>query len=211
MKLNYPEWSHNESNIVSNVALQLYKKRNSPSKLSPLVLLTDPLRMKDINNSIKKLPRGSALVYRHFGEMGYQKKAEGLRELTLKQNIQFLIGNDPDLALAVKADGVHFSRDPELVAPNIWRAKKPDWLISMAGIKTGSYKSDLAILDGLLISSVFQSSSLSAGTPIGIDGLKRKMKNLCCPVFAMGGINKKNAHELIGMGVSGIAGISFGL
>ena len=167
--------------------------------------------MVDINSSIKKLPRGSTLIYRHYGEMGYQKKAEGLRELTLKHKIQFLIGNDPNLALAVNADGVHFSRDPELVAPNTWRDKKPNWLISMAGIKSGSYKSDLAILDGLLISSVFQSNSPSAGPPIGIEGLKRKMKNLCCPVFAMGGINKKNAHELIGVGVSGIAGISFGL
>jgi len=211
MKLNYPEWSYNESNIVSKVASQLYNERAYSTRLSPLILLTDPMMMKDINGSLKRLPHGSTLIYRHFGKAGNQKKAEELRALTLKQRLQFLIGNDPHLALAVNADGVHFSRDPKLIAPYYWRDKKPDWLISMAGIKSGCYERDLTILDGLLVSSVFPSNSPTAGAPIGIEGIKKKTKGFCCPIFAMGGINSKNAHKLIGTGFSGIAGVGFGL
>jgi len=77
----------------------------------------------------------------------------------------------------------------------------------MAGIKSGAYSSELSVLDGLLISSVFPSQSPSAGTPIGVDKLSAQIQTLDCPVFALGGINERTAPDLIGTGAYGLAGI----
>jgi len=54
--------------------------------------------------------------------------------VTFKRQQQFLIGDDPQLAIEVGADGVHFRRDANVSAPTLWRQRCPDWLISMAGI-----------------------------------------------------------------------------
>jgi predicted GNAT family acetyltransferase len=81
----------------------------------------------------------------------------------------------------------------------------------MAGLKAGNYTGDLNVLDALFISSVFKSDSPSAGAPIGIGGLKTAIESLSGfkpGIFALGGINRDNAQDLIDSGASGIAGIS---
>ena len=108
-----------------------------------------------------------------------------------------LIGADPDLAIQVGADGVHFKRDKSLIRPKIWRARCPEWIVTMAGIKSGHYSADLSLLDGLLVSSVFKSQSPSAGPPTGVKAFTNYAKTLDCPVFALGGINARTAHVLL--------------
>jgi len=127
--------------------------------------------------------------------------------MTFERRQQFLIGNDPDLAIKVGADGVHFRRDSALTAPTLWRRRCPDWLITMAGVKNGDYSGDLSVLDGLLVSSIFESQSPSAGEPIGIGALKTQVQALPVPVFALGGINAGTAKRLIGTGAAGLAAI----
>ena len=159
--------------------------------------MTDPERVVDVVQAARNLPQGATLIYRHFGSAHRFVDAEALRQITFARgNQQFLIGADPQLALEVGADGVHFRRDAKLEAPALWRRRCPDWLISMAGIKSGDYEGDLSVLDGLLVSSVFPSESPSAGEPIGISGLQTAVQNLGVPVFALGGINAKTAPKL---------------
>jgi len=138
------------------------------SRLSPLVLMTDPKRMTDVVKAAKNMPRGAAIIYRHFGSAHRFVDAEALRQVTFERDQQFLIGADPELAIEVGADGVHFRRDAELDAPILWRQRCPEWLISMAGLKQGDYNGDISVLDALFVSAVFKSRSPSAGEPIGV-------------------------------------------
>ena len=172
--------------------------------------MTDPERVSNIISAAKKLPPGAAIIYRHFGSAHRFVDAESLRQVTFEYGQQFLIGADAELAIEMGADGVHFRRDTELTAPTLWRKRCPDWIISMAGLKSGNYKSDLSVLDGLLVSSVFPSKSPSAGASIGVESFKEKVKSLPVPVFALGGVNKETAPKLLGSGAAGIAGVSFG-
>jgi len=172
--------------------------------------MTDPERVPDVVITAQRLPRGATLIYRHFGSAHRFVDAEALRQVTLEREQQFLIGADPELAIEVGADGVHFRRDAKLKAPRLWRQRCPDWIISMAGIKSGEYQDDLSVLDGLLVSSVFPSQSPSAGTPIGIESFSKLARGLAVPVFALGGVNKTTAPKLLGSGAAGIAGIGFG-
>ncbi len=120
-----------------------------------------------------------------------------------------MIGDDPELAIASGADGVHFKRDAYLRGPISWRNHCPDWLITMAGMKgPQTYQGNLSCLDGLLVSSVFESQSPSAGPAIGVGAFKEICRTLTVPVFALGGINKQTASDLIGSGAAGLAGVS---
>lgn len=130
-----------------------------------------------------------------------------LRRLTRARGVQFLIGNDPELAEACGADGVHFTRRTPGSMLSAWRAKRPDWVISAAGYKDQLDPRPLAVLDALFLSSVFPSSSPSSGPPMGLKALKALTDYYDCPVFALGGINPDNAASLIGSGIAGIAAI----
>jgi len=170
--------------------------------------MTDPERMPenkfDPIDIIRRLPDPCAVIYRHFGD---PKHAEGLRAITREQNRQFLIGNDPELADRIGADGVHFSRDAKLAGPIKWREKRPDWIITMAGLKDGPYLAPLDSLDALFISSVFPSRSPSAGDAIGVDALKDKTARLPMPIYALGGVDAGTAPQLLGSGAAGLAAI----
>ena len=211
MRAAYPEWDYKGRDVVALTATKLYEARQKPSRLSPYIFMTDPLRVKDIEIAAKKLPTGAALIYRHFGSDGRRAEAERLRQMTFEYGLQFLIGNDPELAIAIGADGVHFRRDAHVAAPKLWRRRCPAWIISMAGIKSGRYKGDISVLDGLLVSSIFPSHSPSAGEPIGVKAFTDIAQALPAPIFALGGVNKKTAPKLIGSGAAGIAGIGLGL
>ncbi len=192
---------------MARMATKLYTARQKPCALAPMVMMSDPLRMPDIANAARRLPQGAALIYRHFGKVDKVEEAEILREITAQRSQQFLIGHDPELAEQVGADGVHFKRSADLALPLLWRDKKPDWLITMAGLKEGEYTAALSSLDALFISSVFPSQSPSAGEPIGIEAFTKKVKSLDVPVFALGGVNAKTASKTVGTGAAGLAGI----
>ncbi len=170
--------------------------------------MADPARIADVLSAAQALLEGATLIYRHFGKEGRAAEAKALRHITFERRQQFLIGNDPDLAIEVGADGVHFRRDAAVRDPALWRTRCPDWLITMAGIKAGDYRGGLDVLDGLFVSPVFDSQSPSAGDPIGLKRFSNSVKTLKAPVFALGGITAANAHELAGSGAAGLAGIS---
>lgn len=150
------------------------------------------------------MPARSALIYRHFGSPGLER---ALRRITRSRGVQFLIGNDPDLALACAADGVHFTRSTPGATLRRWRDTRPDWIISAAGAKDGFDTRPLEALDALFLSSVFASDSPSAGTPIGVEALRSLTDHYACPVFALGGINPDNVAGLLGCGLAGFASI----
>jgi len=184
-----------------------------PSRLNPLIFMTDPARIKDPIALIVSLPQSvnghMAIIFRHFGAQNRLETAHKLRLLSFARNMQLLIGNDAELASACGADGVHFTRktDPQIITQ--WKRRCPDWILSQAGQKGPLVDNDLnlAQLDGLLISSVFKSTSPSAGSPMGVSDFSALCQKLEVPVFALGGITDKTAPALIGSGAAGLAAI----
>ena len=176
------------------------------SRLPNVLVMTDPRAPEP---DLTLWPGSVGLIYRHFGSEDRLRKAEDWRQRTFEGGHAFLIGDDPELAVAVGADGVHFRRDAELRGPRLWRRRCPGWIITMAGVKAGSSAAPLDTLDGLLVSSVFPSRSPSAGTPIGVEGLD-KATRLGAPVFALGGIHAGNVDQLAGLPIAGVAGVSWG-
>ena len=175
-----------------------------PTRLSRVLVMTDPRASEPLMD----WPGEVGVIYRHFGAADRVAVAERLREATRARGHRLLIGEDAELAASIGADGVHFRRDAALMGPRLWRERRPDWLISMAGLKGGDYAAPLDVLDGLLVSSVFASASPSAGTPIGVEGLRERAGEV--PVFALGGVSPSNMDALAGLPIAGVAGVSFG-
>jgi len=176
-----------------------------PTRLPRVLVMTDPRKPEPEMD----WPGVVAVIYRHFGADSRQGVAERLRAETFAKGHKLLVGEDVELAMAVGADGVHFRRDATLSGPRLWRERCPDWLISMAGIKTGAYAATLDVLDGLLVSSVFPSASPSAGMPIGVKGLRERAGALNVPIFALGGVNPHTVGTLAGLPIAGVAGVGF--
>jgi thiamine-phosphate pyrophosphorylase len=207
----YQDWRESESAVI-RTAGEIAQNRKASCRLSPLVMMSDPHVHENVVASAKAMPRGAAIIYRHFGDAKREEIAARLQEVTFARDQQLLIGNDPELAITCGADGVHFKRDATLAAPRLWRARCPDWLISKAGMKGDDdegyidYSGDLSVLDGLMVSSVFASDSSSAGNPIGLKRLLTITAMLGAPIYALGGVNERTAEALEGCGLSGIAG-----
>jgi len=153
----------------------------------------------------KKLPKGAVVIYRHFGADDRADIPQQLRDI---DGLTLLIGNDPELAAQVAADGVHMPR--RISADDIAKIRTghPDWIITQAAPKEADTPTDLSPdLDALFVSAIFPSKSPSAGTAIGIDVLTQIAKSTSVPIYALGGVTAETAPRLINSGVSGFAAI----
>lgn len=160
-------------------------------------VLTDPHRMPDPEFIANRLPRGWGMIYRHFGAPDRSDVARSLLRICRKRGCTLTIGNDPGLAKAVRADGVHW---PE------WRAREARKWRGAFDIMTSACHSRLAIkrlnelpIDGILCSVVFPSRSPSAGKPMGAISFRALTRRSLLPLYALGGVNSSTAGRVAGM------------
>jgi len=175
-----------------------------PRALPPILFLTDPDRVADPMAIVPQLPAGSGMIYRHFGSDDRMELAQALSRSCAEHEIAFLISADPDLARATKATGVHW---PERKLPEARR-----WRGQFA-LQTASAHSPEAIrragcagMDAVLVSTVFQSASPSAGHPIGPTRLRNLQRHTGATIYALGGLTSENAGQISGF--AGIASVS---
>ena len=96
-------------------------KRHLPAGLPGVFALTDPVRMPDPIAVANRLFAGCGIIYRHFGADDRLNVARQLAKIARSRNLTLLIGNDPDLAKQVGADGVHWP-EARLKEAIKWRA-----------------------------------------------------------------------------------------
>ena len=175
--------------------------------MPPLLFFTDPERTPRPWETVAGLPLGCGVVFRHFGQSDAYDTALRLRDLTFDRKAMLLIGLDADLAARVGADGVHLPERAVDQAQAI-AATYPDWRITGAVHGLGPLPT-IDGLDALVVSPVFQTTgSSAASTPLGVEGLKKRVQASPCPVYALGGIDSSNVSSLIGTGAYGLAGVS---
>ena len=201
-------WTYTGNDKLARAATRLYKQRSRPCKISPLVFMSDPRRVPDILAAARILPKGATLIYRHFGDKNKVETAKALRQTTFAQNLQFLIGQDAELAVLVGADGVHLPERESARGAGL-RQQYPNWLITGAAHSYGAIKicADNKV-DAVILSPVFASDSKSAGKPIGVSTFTDMVAKASVPIIALGGISSETALALLGSGAAGLAGVS---
>ena len=168
-----------------------------------LLLITDDLRLADPLAAARALPHGSLIILRSRDAKRRATLARQLRPIARKRGLILLIADDPALARAVGAAGLHL---PAVRAHEVghWRARHPHWLI------TASAHSLEAVLaarhaDAVLLSPVFGTQSHIGAA--ALSPARARLMALASPVplFALGGVTAKNAGLLFGF--AGIAAI----
>jgi thiamine-phosphate pyrophosphorylase len=147
------------------------------------------------------------LQYRekHAGRREIVKTAHEIRKITGKYGTLFIVNDFIDIALIVKADGVHLGQDDIPIA----EARK----IVPAGFVIGrsTHSLEQAIeaeqqgADYIGSGPVFATPTKEDYIPIGIDTVKQVIQTVRIPVVAIGGLTLDNISELQKIGVKNFA------
>lgn len=134
--------------------------------------------------------------------------AERLRLITTGTGIPLIINDDPALALAVDADGVHLGQDdiPVHVARRIIGEDK------IIGLSTHSYQEAVKAvsydINYIGFGPVFESGTKMVTAPLGAQAISRLRDVISIPIIAIGGISEGNIADVIRCGADGAAVIS---
>jgi thiamine-phosphate pyrophosphorylase len=132
-----------------------------------------------------------------------------MRELTNEHGAKFFINDRVDIAIAVKADGIHLGRNS--IPAHAVRKISGDKLL--IGVSTHSpdeaVQAEKEGADFITLGPIYKTpSKLKYGSPIGVATLKKVKALSSLPVFAVGGIKIEKVKEVMDAGADGIALIS---
>jgi thiamine-phosphate pyrophosphorylase len=190
---------------LADLAASLRPRLPSAKPLPRLIFVTDPDRTPDPAAVAARLPAGSGVIYRSFGATDALEQARSLAAIARERGLMLLIGADPDLAQAVGAAGVHLP-ERDLARAGGLKAAHPGWIITGAAHSLEAARLAAEFdCDAVLASTVFASASASAGPPMGAPAFAGLVAAAPLPVYALGGVNVKTAHELVSSGAAGFA------
>jgi thiamine-phosphate pyrophosphorylase len=164
--------------------------------LPALVLMTDDARLPDPLAAARALPKGSMVVARSRAEL------EPLVRALLKARCTVLVAGNPLLAARLGAHGIHLPQARAGEAAR-WRARFPDMLITTAAHSLRALAREH--VDAFFLSPVFETASHPGRAALGALRANMIARQVRVPVYALGGIDARNAARLSGF--SGIAAI----
>jgi thiamine-phosphate pyrophosphorylase len=196
--------------------------------LPKMFFFTNRKRVENIFDVVANLPKNSGIIIREY-DLKYSDRlefAQKISALAFKNGQMVLVGKDIGLAKEIGADGIHFSdfdddiflertphrRRPTLRgAPNSSSKKSflPKMILSYSCHHPKSLsKAKKLKADLVFFSPIFSTKSHPNKKPVGVFALRNFVKKTNIPVFALGGIDKKNVKLLAGSNICGIGGIS---
>jgi thiamine-phosphate pyrophosphorylase len=132
-----------------------------------------------------------------------------LRGITREFKARLFVNDRVDVAVAVDADGVHLGHQ-SMPVDAVRKIVGPRMLIAVSThtVKEAQ-EAEQGGADFITFGPVFMTPSKARhGAPVGPEALKELKKRIRIPVFGLGGITRKNMHEVMQAGADGIAMIS---
>lgn len=158
----------------------------------------------------------TAFQFRQKGDLALQDPVEIKRlalecqKLCQKYSTPFIVNDEAQLALELKADGVHVGQEDMAIEEVITLCQKRQFI----GLSVNTLEQALKArhLDGVAylgVGPIFPTPSKKDKQVVGVELLKKiKDSGVKKPLIAIGGITMHNASKLRECGVSGIAVIS---
>lgn len=128
-----------------------------------------------------------------------------VREICETYEVPLIINDDPEIALACGAQGVHLGQadeDPKTVRHRLG----PEKIIGVS-VRTPQQAraAQAAGADYLGVGAVFGTRTKTDAVPVSPETIRAICRSVQIPVVAIGGIDRSNASLLKGTGISGIA------
>jgi thiamine-phosphate pyrophosphorylase len=177
-----------------------------------LVTDRDLIGNKDFAGTVEEAIKGGVTLVqireKNLSTLEFFQLALGIREITKKHSVPFIVNDRVDIALAVDADGVHIGQEdiPLTVARKLLGPTK------IIGVSVSTLKQALAAqhegADYLGIGAVFPTTTKNDADHVSLKDLQEIKSEVTVPVVAIGGINKNNIHNVMATGVDGAAVVS---
>jgi len=205
------EWVKHCPTVFIGSALNLWFEP-VPSEISGLYLVTDDrlAGQSALCATVRSaIVGGARLVQFRTKKMDRESRYQNglaLADICRNSGVRFIVNDDPTLALALSADGVHLGR-------NDMPCRDARHLLGdNAIIGVSCYSSmQLAICaenDGatyIALGSFFPSATKPDATPVSIAALQRIKAKVSLPVVAIGGITPENGRTLVAAGADALA------
>src|SRR5947208_2683617 len=139
----------------------------------------------------------------------YREAAEALR-VARERGVKIVINDRIDIALALKADGVHLGQD-DLPPEAARRLLGPEVILGLSTHNLDQARRSTKMpVDFIAIGPIFQTFSKHApDSPIGLDGLRQVRQAIgSIPLVAIGGITSETSQDVLEAGADAIAVIS---
>lgn len=146
----------------------------------------------------KKLPFGELVIL-----------GRKLLPIVHQHNGLLIVNDNVRAALEIGADGVHVGQD-DMSAKEARALIGPDKILGVSASTTReAWQAEQDGADYIGVGSIFATTTKSdAGDPVGVERITEVSKATTLPAFAIGGIDKTNAADVIRAGADGIAVVS---
>ncbi|PWT26536.1 thiamine phosphate synthase [Butyrivibrio fibrisolvens] len=173
----------------------------------------ESLYCKSLEEAVEKAILGGATIIqlreKNISDDEYIKRAESIKSVCDRYNIPLIINDNVDVALKVKAAGVHVGQGDTSVSKARSILGK-DYIIGATAHNLEEAKiAQTCGADYLGVGAAFGSSTKKDAKPLtSLETYKEITSNISIPVVAIGGINDSNMDLLTGSGIAGVAIIS---
>jgi len=160
--------------------------------LPALWLLSDGRNDASLEQALRGLPYGSALVFRHYHLAPDEryKRFRALRRLARARGIYVILSGTETQARCWGADGIYgAARDMKKTSGEMLR-------IATAHNMTEIAHANRDRADAIMLSPAFPTRSHPGGATLGPVRFRLMAKHAVCPVIALGGMNAQTASRL---------------
>ena len=170
------------------------------------------LKGRKLADDVRAAIRGGAtMIQLREKELTHEEfRAEALeiQALCREEGVPFIVNDDVALACELKADGVHVGQS-DMEAGNVRALIGPDAILGVS-VRTPeeAVEAERKGADYLGAGAVFHTGSKADAVDITHEELREICGAVSIPVVAIGGITLRNARELSGSGIAGLAVIS---
>ena len=176
--------------------------------------MSTPGQKKEILSKVEAAYRGGADIVqlRAKGLSDYQLMDLGrsLKKIAERWRKLFFLNDRPDLAIALRADGVHIGQEDFSIPAVRKLARLASWDLFI-GKSTHSLQQAVEAekegADYIAVGPVFATPTKPDYPAVGLDLLKKVSHNSKIPFVAIGGINLLNLHAVLKTGARRIAGV----
>ncbi len=189
--------------------------KNDIRKSMLLYAVTDRAWLKDgetLVDAVEEVLKNGATFMqvreKDLCEEAFEEESAELQALCRKYRVPFVINDNIDIAVKIKADGVHVGQS-DIKGRDIRKIIGDDMIL---GISVGTVEEALAAekagADYVGVGAVFATGTKSDAGMVTGDMLKAIVQAIDIPVVAIGGIGANNLGQLKGTGIDGIAVVS---
>lgn len=185
---------------------EVMRRTNRAHRLRGLYVIADPsLRPRgDIIEAVLGALRGGASIVQWRDKVRTKddqlSEAKFLAKACRERDALFIVNDDPDLAIACEADGLHVGQK-DISIPDARRILWPSQLVGRSNaLLEEAVESQAQGADYIAVGAMYPSTTKVDTRLAGLRTLQRVKSRVSAPVVAIGGITEQNVREVIRAG-----------